>query len=180
MIGEMLLDALTKIEKIYIHLIKIASLKKEAILINDYDGLVKITGDEQKLISQLEMVEAERLNALNIFLKEKGLPLNTNLSFILSGALIASEAAQTIKDARDRLIRLNSNLKALNEENNLLISSSKEIIEKSLEFVKNNISGGGKTAVNKSGAYSNYKKTGVNGVRKNSENIDSALLNFIV
>jgi len=181
MIGEKLLDALTKIEKLYNNLIELASLKKEAILISDYDGLVRITGQEQKSASQIESVEKERAKAVEAFLKEKGLAPDTGLSVIIKGGHIRSELVNDINNLKERIISLSSEIKKRNEENNALINSSRDIIEASIGVIKNKISAGSKSSLNKRGAYSNISKTGAN---KNAQakppGADSCLLDFIV
>ncbi len=180
MISAKLLDVLTKIETLYKKLIELASLKKEAILISNYDELVKITGLEQKCAAEIEAVEKERKYAVDSFLKEKGMALNTGLSAIIKSGLIEGSLAGAINEIKERLIKSSAEIKTLNEENNLLISSSRDIIEKSLEFVKNKISSGSKSHLNKSGAYSNLKKTGNKPAQAPPANTDSTLLDFIV
>lgn len=180
MISAKLLDFLTKIETLYKKLIELASLKKEAILISNYDELVKITGLEQKYAAEIEAIEKERIYAVESFLKEKGMALNIGLSVIIKSGLIEDSRACAINEVKERLIKSSAQIKTLNEENNLLINSSRDIIEKSLEFVKNKISSGSKSNLNKSGAYSNLKKTGNKPAQTPTVNTDSNLLDFIV
>ena len=106
--------------------------------------------------------------------------LNTGLSVIMKSGLIEDSRAGAINEVKERLIKSSAQIKTLNEENNLLINSSRDIIEKSLEFVKNKISSGSKSNLNKSGAYSNLKKTGNKPAQTPTVNTDSNLLDFIV
>ncbi len=180
MISAKLLDVLTKIETLYKKLSELASLKKGAILISDYDQLVKITGLEHKYAAEIEAAEKERIRAVESFLKEKGMAPDTGLAAIIKSGLIKGESAEAIEAIRDRLIKSSAEIKALNEENNLLISSSRDIIEKSLEFVKNKIAAGSKSSPYKTGAYSNLKKNGSKPAHSAPANADSTLLDFIV
>jgi hypothetical protein len=180
MISAKLLDVLTKIEILYNKLIELASLKKEAILISNYDQLVKITGLEQKCAAEIEAAEKERINTVDSFLKEKGMAPNTGLTAIIKSGLIDGGLAEAINTVKDRLIKSSAEIKTLNEENNLLISSSRDIIEKSLEFVKNKIAAGSKSPLNKTGAYSNLKKNGSKPPQAPPANTNSTLLDFIV
>jgi flagellar biosynthesis/type III secretory pathway chaperone len=181
MISEKLLDALNGLENSYKKLIELASLKKEAILINNYDELVKITGLEQKCANDIAAAEKERARTVELFLKEKGLPLDTGLGTILKGGFIAGENAPAVAAVRERLIKLTGELKKMNDENNRLIASSREVIEKSLEFVKNKIGAlSSKSPLTGTGAYSNIKKTGPKSAQPRPENLDSSLLDFIV
>lgn len=178
MICEKLLDALNGLENSYRKLIELASLKKEAILISDYDGLVKITGLEQKCAGEIAAAEKERAIIVGRFLSEKKLPPDTGLTALIEGGHIAGESVAALAAVRDRLVALTRELKNMNDENNRLIASSKEVIEKSLEFVRNRIaSSGPKASPMGTGAYSN-----VQGARKPVPPgpADASLLDFIV
>ena len=181
MISEKLLDALNGLENSYQKLIELASLKKEAILINNYDELVKITGLEQKCANDIAAAEKERARTVQTFLKEKGLPADTGLNTLIKGGYVAGDNAAAIAAVRQRLIGLTGELKKKNDENNRLIASSREVIEKSLEFVKGKIGAlNSKSPLAGTGAYSNIKKTGPKSAQPRPENLDSILLDFIV
>jgi len=178
MFYQNMLGSLLKIENIYKRLFELASLKKEAILNNKYEEIVKLNSDEEKCAIALEEAEKQRQAILNSFLSEMKLPSGYGLSRLIEGGHFAEKTAEA-KALKESLINGMKKTKELNDENISLINSSKAIIEATLEFIRTKINEGASGSANSLNTYSNVQK-GYQKPKPNNNTVNPALLNFIV
>ncbi len=113
-------------------LIDLAQSKKQAVIMEDIDGLTDIMRRENQLIYALERAEAERIAESNTLarslgLSEEGLTASSLLDRLITVA--PSEAARLAKDLNDLAGNL-ERLQDMNRHNTVLL-------EQSLAFVEN-------------------------------------------
>jgi len=110
-------------------LINTANDKKRAIADNNIQLLTSLMTQENRLVKQIATTEQRRLDYVSIFLKEKGIRSQLNLTVTeLSRLVFDNEDKQRLLDVKDRLL---SSVHLLKKENKLV----EQLLEQSLEFI---------------------------------------------
>ncbi|WP_017810943.1 MULTISPECIES: flagellar protein FlgN [Paenibacillus] len=131
-----LVDVLNKLDVYHQQMIELGESKKNSIVANDIDVMIRVMNQESKLIKLIEQTEQERMQASYDFLKERGIKSQLNLTL--------TELARLVFDVEDkkRLLGVQSKLKStldrlkeLNDLNQQLIQQSLDFIEFSLDVI---------------------------------------------
>ena len=123
------ISAMEELNELHHHLMDAGLEKQQAILKNDMQYLTQIMTKETRLLKQVTESEARRIATVHIFLKEKGIRSQLNLTITeMTRLVFDQEEKQHLLDAQRRL---SDTLLALKELN----STNKELIDQSLSFI---------------------------------------------
>ncbi len=134
---DTLIDVLDKEELQYRKLIELSSAKTQCIVTNDIEGLQKITDEEQLIVDKINAYDKDRMSTM----KEIAKILNTDVSGLKLDNLISlldrtpkeqKALAQVYDRLRDTLLQV----KYLNERNEELLNSAKEMVEFNLNIIQ--------------------------------------------
>ncbi len=134
---ENLIDALDRECALYERLLQLSTKKTPVIVQRDLVALAKITEDEQSVVSLINAVDKERATAMDDIsnlLGEKGNDLK--LTGLVN--LLANRPGEQRKLAiwRDKLKDLSARVQRVNDQNQILLQSSLEMIQYEMNIVQ--------------------------------------------
>ncbi len=131
-----LIDSLEQLSDRYTALYDIAQDKKQAIISNDYDGLVTVLSRESKLLKVIETEEQGLQVSVQTFLQSKGIKsrLELTITDILRLVFDQDEKQRLIASQRQLGEQL-ARLKQANDLNQDLIAQSLNFIDFSLNVM---------------------------------------------
>ncbi|TFE29026.1 flagellar protein FlgN [Cohnella luojiensis] len=117
-------------------MISFAEQKKEALIANNVDVLNEMVNKESRLLRLIVETENKRVQAVNDFLKERGLSStpSTNVANIIR-MITNAEDKLRMSDLADRLSAAVERLRALNDVNMRLTQQSIEFNDFSLDLL---------------------------------------------
>lgn len=123
------IETLDRLSELHTQLLSIAEEKKDIIVRNDVDALALVTSREGRLIKQINEVDEERVRAMQVFMKEKGIRSALQLNVTeLSRIVFNPDERVQLREAQVRLSDLLHELKRQNE-------TIKDLLQQSLDFV---------------------------------------------
>lgn len=123
------IETLNKLSDLHAQLLSMTEEKKDIIVRNDVEALALLTSKESRLIKQINEADEERLHAMQVFMKEKGIRSALQLNVTeLSRIVFNPEERIELRDAQVRLSDLLHELKRQNE-------MIKDLLQQSLDFV---------------------------------------------
>lgn len=133
---QVLIDSLERLEAVYTEMLALADFKKQAIMENDVDEIIKLLNRESKGMKTIEQLERERADAAYAFLQGHGVKSQLELTVTeLSRLVFDPEEKKRLLDVQSRLSRILHQLKQKNELNQQLIQQSLEFIDFSLDML---------------------------------------------
>lgn len=133
---QVLTDSLARLETVYTDMLALADCKKQAIMDNDVDELVKLLNRESKGMKTIEQLDRERAEAAGLFLQSHGVKSQLNLTVTeLSRLVFDQEEKKQLLDLQARLADLLQQLKRKNELNQQLLVQSLEFIDFTLDML---------------------------------------------
>lgn len=132
---ERLIQALHKLDDHHQEMVTIATEKKQAIIKDDVNGLIQIMNQESRVLKKIELSEADRVEACNQLLRDRGIKSQLNLTVTeLIRLVFDPEDKQKLQQAQRRLSDTLAEVKQLNDLNQQLIQQSLTFLEFSLEL----------------------------------------------
>ncbi|MDR6883483.1 flagellar protein FlgN [Bacillus sp. 3255] len=133
---QKLIHALDALSDIHSRLLELGEQKKDYIIKNDIDALMKCANAESRLIKEITEVEKQRIHATNYILLERGLKLNPQITVSeLSKIITNITDKQSLITAGQQLSEFLLRLKEINELNQQLIRQSLQFINYSLDLM---------------------------------------------
>ncbi|GAK41262.1 hypothetical protein TCA2_3753 [Paenibacillus sp. TCA20] len=131
-----LIVALQKLIVTHRQMLHTAEVKREAIVKNDTDTLIKLLNQESMIMKQIQSQEAERSEAVGAFLLERGIKskLNLNISEI-SRLVFDVEDKRRLQEVQNELSNTLRELKEVNDLNQRLVEQSLAFIDYSLDVL---------------------------------------------
>lgn len=134
---DTLIDVLNKEELQYRKLIELSSKKTQCIVTNDIEELQKITDEEQFVVDGINACDKDRMSTM----KEIAKILNTDVSGLKLENLISllgksPKEQKALAEIHDRLRETLRQVKYLNERNEELLNSAKEMVEFNLNLIQ--------------------------------------------
>ncbi len=147
---EVLIDVLEQESREYEELLALSMRKTPVIVSENLDELSKITDDEQIIVSRINHLDAQRMEAVNDIANVLNKDV-ANLKIVDLIKMLASrpEEQEKLATAFDRLRENVRNVKRVNEQN-------RELIEQALELVQFNMNV--LQSMNKAPETANYNK----------------------
>ena len=147
---EVLIDVLEQESREYEELLALSMRKTPVIVSENLDELSKITDDEQIIVSRINHLDAQRIEAVNDIANVLNKDV-ANLKIVDLIKMLASrpEEQEKLATAFDRLRENVRNVKRVNEQN-------RELIEQALELVQFNMNV--LQSMNKAPETANYNK----------------------
>ncbi len=134
---ENLVDVLDRECALYERLLDLSSRKTPAIMKRDLVMLSKITEDEQDCVSLIKAVDKERecvMNDITDVLGDKGKDLKlTDLINMLDSRPSEQKSLSLI---RDKLKTVSTNVQRVNDQNQMLLQSSLEIVQYEMNIIQ--------------------------------------------
>ncbi|MNE43463.1 FlgN protein [compost metagenome] len=131
-----LIEALEQLSERYTALYEISQDKKQAIISNDYDGLVKVLSNESKLLKVIEAEEQQLQDSAQVFLQSKGIKSRLELTITdILRLVFDPEEKQGLTASQRALNEQLTKLKQANELNQDLIAQSLNFIDFSLNVM---------------------------------------------
>jgi len=113
-------------------LLELAKRKKRVLIQNDMSELNAIVKEEVTLAHQVEKLEGERSGMVRLLSLRLGLPAEELTARKVAALAGTPEERETIAQLNDQLLAVMTQLKEQNELN-------KQLIEQSLDFIRNSI-----------------------------------------
>ncbi|MCT4613190.1 MAG: flagellar protein FlgN [Clostridia bacterium] len=133
---EELIINLNKENDLYKSLTNLGSKKTECIVENKIDEIGSLTNDEQRLITDLNRVIKKREEQF----KDIAIVLSLDNQEITLNALIdkleGNESQASLIEVRDEILKNVTEMREVNEENEVLIKQSMEYVEFTLNAIK--------------------------------------------
>jgi len=133
-----ILSILQKINSLYVELNKLCAEKREAILSEDNEKIIAIINQEEKIVAEIDSCEKDRRAAITELSSTNGFPVSLGIGELLARGVFG-EMTETIEKIRKSILDVMAGVKRQNEENLMLIESSKSIIEATLDFIKSKL-----------------------------------------
>lgn len=126
---DQVVNVLRHMDELYNELIGLGGEKTQSIMSNDVASLTKVMTAETKLLKRAAELDEAREQAVALFLKEKGIRSQLNLTITEMTRLVFDiHEKQQLQDVQKQLSETLVELKRLN-------SINKELIEQSLTFI---------------------------------------------
>ncbi|MUG23688.1 flagellar protein FlgN [Paenibacillus macerans] len=130
---QQLIDVLASLDDLHRNMLEVGEVKKSALVRNDIEKLIQVMNQESKILKQIEQREAERIEACQAILLEKGIKSRLNLTVTeLTRLVFDTEEKQKLQQVQSSLSQTLEQLKRLNELNQKLIEQSLTFIDYSL------------------------------------------------
>ncbi len=140
----------------YKNLQETARKKQNTIIENDIEKLSSILSDEQNLLNDIEQLEKDRIDLLQKIADENNIDTNDEqISFNELVDLFSDGEKKELRNIKDNLVSVLSELEEINEENRQLIEDSLMINAQNFEMIRN--------AVKKDNTYSKPGKKSEDG-----------------
>ncbi|MDP4098602.1 flagellar protein FlgN [Paenibacillus sp. P96] len=132
---DKLIAVLEQLEQSHSEMLDLSQWKRQAIVNNEVDELIKILNKESRFMKQLESLEKARMDSVHEFLQERGIKSLLNLSITeLSRLVFDHDDKQRLFDIQQKLSSTLQELKRLNELNQKLIEQSIMFLDLSMEM----------------------------------------------
>ncbi|WP_026497351.1 flagellar protein FlgN [Butyrivibrio sp. WCD3002] len=134
---ENLVDVLDRECALYEKLLELSSRKTPVIIQRDLKELSKITEDEQVVVSFINAVDKEREGVMDNIAEvigEKGNDLKLTDLVRMLNSRPAEQKALAIK--RDRLKEVSTNVQRVNDQNQMLLQSSLEMVQYEMNIIQ--------------------------------------------
>lgn len=132
---ETIVKAMDQMIDVHRILIELGNEKKSVLIHNEVDRLSQITQKENKLIKLIEDLETLRLQAVNAYLRGKGLfPAGAVSISDLSKIVVKIDDKEALTSRGQLLLNLVGDLKAVHSVNKQLIAHSLAYIDYSLDL----------------------------------------------
>lgn len=134
---DTLIDVLNGENSEYQKLIELASDKTEVIVKGDIDGLQHITDDEQLIVDRINALEKQRMQTMTEIAKI----LNTDVTELKLKVLISllersPKEQKALAEIHDKLRETVYQMKLLNERNEALLNSAREMVDFNLNLIQ--------------------------------------------
>ena len=134
---DTLIDVLNEEDSQYRKLIDLSSKKTQIIVKGDIEALEKITDDEQLIVDHIGGLEKTRLSTM----KQIAKILNTDVSGLKLEVLISlldrtPKEQKALAEIHDKLHDTLYEMKLLNERNEELLNSAKEMVDFNLNLIQ--------------------------------------------
>lgn len=131
-----LIDALKQMDESYEALFEVMLEKKQAIISNEYDELVRTMSKESKMLKGIEEREQQILASAQLFLQSKGIKSQLKLTITeLQRLVFDPDEKRALAEVQQRLSERLSKLKQINTLNQSLIDQSLSFIDFSLNLM---------------------------------------------
>lgn len=130
-----LYEVLDNLVNLHRALYTLAVQKKDVLIKGDIDALNQITQQEQKLIKAVNATESARVQIVQDIFHEKGLSLTEHTLLELMKTLTGVEEKSRLKEYREELIRIVSELREANELNQQLLEQSLSFVNHTLDLL---------------------------------------------
>ncbi|WP_055106062.1 flagellar protein FlgN [Paenibacillus ihumii] len=131
-----LIDALEQMDQRYEALLEVMLEKKQAIISNEYEGLVRTISKESKMLKGIEEQEKQILASAQAFLQSKGIKSRLELTITeLLRLVFDPEEKRALSEIQNKLSDRLSKLKQINTLNQSLIDQSLSFIDFSLNLM---------------------------------------------
>lgn len=132
-----LLDVLGEEEKQYQNLVELNDTKREAVIEADLKELGAVTAKEQEIASVLANLANKRGGILNdmatVLGKEpKDMTINKMIGYLEN----QPEEQRMLTECRDRLLAAGNRMRAMNEQNQVLLNQAMEMVEFDLTLLR--------------------------------------------
>ena len=132
-----LLDVLGEEEKQYQNLVELNDTKREAVIQADLKELGTVTAKEQEIASVLANLANKRGGILNdmatVLGKEpKDMTINKMIGYLEN----QPEEQRMLTECRDRLLAAGNQMRAMNEQNQVLLNQAMEMVEFDLTLLR--------------------------------------------
>lgn len=132
-----LLDVLGEEEKQYQNLVELNDTKREAVIQADLKELGAVTAKEQEIASVLANLANKRGGILNdmatVLGKEpKDMTINKMIGYLEN----QPEEQRMLTECRDRLLAAGNRMRAMNEQNQVLLNQAMEMVEFDLTLLR--------------------------------------------
>ena len=134
---ENLVDVLDRECALYEKLLELSSRKTPVIIQRNLKELSKITEDEQVVVSFINAVDKERegvMDSIAEVIGEKGNDLKLTDLVRMLNSRPAEQKALAIK--RDRLKEVSTNVQRVNDQNQMLLQSSLEMVQYEMNIIQ--------------------------------------------
>ncbi|QCT04572.1 flgn family protein [Paenibacillus algicola] len=133
---QSLIQSLENLETVHHDMMELSDLKKQAIMENNMDELVKLLNRESKGMKLIEQLERERVEAAYAFLHSVGVKSQLELTVTeLARLVFDPDDKQKLLEVQARLSSVLQELKLKNELNQQLLQQSLEFIDFSLDML---------------------------------------------
>lgn len=160
-----ILSIMQRINSLYGELRDLCRAKREAILGEDNEKIIAIINQEEKIVAEIDVCEKDRRAAVAELSASGGFAVSHGIGGLIAGGVFG-ELTGTIENMRKCILEVMAEVKRQNDENLVLIESSKSVIEATLDFIKSRIFAGQaqpkgpgtysrQSVMAKSGAYKN-------------------------
>jgi len=134
---DTLIDVLNREDTEYRQIIELSSRKTQAIVRGDIEELERVTDDEQLIVDHINACEKERSSTM----KEIAKILNTDVSGLKLSVLISlldrsPKEQKALAEIHDKLHETLHEVKLLNERNEELLNSAKEMVDFNLNLIQ--------------------------------------------
>lgn len=134
---EELIDTLDREERMYADLIPVQEEKIRAVVASDLDALARISGEEQKLVDDVGILEHKRQQITNDIATVLGkVPGTMNLEQVVQALKNQPEEQKQLQKLHDRLRRTVARLQELNIQNKKLLEEALEMVEFNMNVIR--------------------------------------------
>lgn len=131
-----LIESLTRLDETHEELLRLAAVKKQAIMDNKVEALIELTNKESKLTKLTGQLEQQRMDAAHDFLQTVGIRSKLNLNLTeLSRLVFDPEDKARLQHIQQKLGSTLRELKKANELNQKLIEQSLVFIDYSIDLL---------------------------------------------
>ncbi|MCR5798280.1 flagellar protein FlgN [Eubacterium xylanophilum] len=134
---EELINTLEREEKLYASLIPIEEDKIRAVIANDLRALERITGEEQKMVDEIGILENKReqvsLDMATVLGKRPG---SINLQQIADSLDKQPEDQKRLREIHDKMRRTVDRMKELTAQNQDLLTQALEMVEYNINVMR--------------------------------------------
>lgn len=133
-----LLNILAREKELYQRLFSIAETKKQALIDNDLNQIVKTVESDREVIKEIEAAEAERKAKIELIKTEFELELSKD-SYSELIAHLPADWKNDLEPLRADLVELTDQFQQLNHQNELLLKQALELNKLSFETIMQKI-----------------------------------------
>lgn len=133
---QQLIHTLNELDEAHRRMLEFGHSKKDAIMNNQIEVLVQVMNQESKIMKQIAALEEERVAACRLFLHEKGIRSQLELTITeLTRLVFDPHEKSQLLEAQARLSSTLQQLKDLNDLNQTLAEQSLNFIDYSLDLL---------------------------------------------
>ena len=133
--GDALAAALTEEQELLGSLLDLAGREERAIVGGDVATLTELTDQKEQLLEMLATLETERMTALTVIAGSSGLDIDA-LSLSAVAELVEPARGAALTEAGIELRTRALALKEANEQNAALLRSSRDIVDRWIQYLR--------------------------------------------